>query len=132
TRGANASPMVRHPREIEEPDDGGHEPREEQHVEPVEQRHEPGSASNSIVTASARLMRARAGSGHSGPGCDTPSGPFSAAGIGRPSTNVPQRLTSWTKNRPLASRRSLTCSRETLELAATCTSTQAELPPRPI
>ncbi len=44
--------------------------------------HGAPRASKSIVIASARPMRARAGSGCSGPGCATPSGPFTAGGIG--------------------------------------------------
>ena len=68
----------------------------------------------------------------SAPGRSTPSSPFTDGGIRIPFTDVPQLLASWMKNRPERSRRRRKCSRETFDEANTCTSTQTELPPRPI
>src|SRR6476659_9939248 len=123
---------IEDPREIDEPCESRRQRDQEQAVQPIEPRHLAFVASKSMTTVSARPIRALAGSACSGPGCVTPSALLTAGGMGFPSTDVPHRLTSWMKNRPPGSTRRRRCSRDTLELPETCTSTHAELPPRPI
>src|SRR5688572_33203991 len=85
------------PREAGDRRDERGQKHEMQRVEPG---HAPCFPSKAMTSAPASSMRADAGSSRSGPGLGMPSGPATAAGIGVPSTDVPQLLTSCMKKRP--------------------------------